>query len=56
MDDRSKEQTSEESVKNMLDEETTVVNLDLAIKKEEFKNNQKTRPELREKWKFTFKT
>jgi len=56
MDDSSKIRTSEEITKKMLDEEKTIVNLDLAIKKEEFKNNSKTKPEFRERWKFTYKT
>ena len=48
MGDISKMRTPEQRLKKMLNEERTIINLQLAIKKEQFQTFQKTRPEFRE--------
>jgi len=40
MSDKSKIRTPEEKVRKMLDEEKTIVDLELAIKKEKFRKTQ----------------
>jgi len=45
---RSKIRTPEQRSKKMLNEEWTIMNLKLAIKKEEFKKNTKTKPRFHE--------
>ena len=47
---RSKIRTPEQRSKKMLNEEMVIMNLELAVKKEEFKKNAKTKPLLREKY------
>ncbi len=45
---RSKIRTPEQRSKKMINEEMTIMNLQMAIKKEEFKKNLKTKPVFRE--------
>ena len=45
---RSKIRTPEQRSKKMLNEERVIMNLELAVKKEEFKNNPKTKPRFHE--------
>ena len=47
---RSKIRTPEQRSKKMLNEESTIMNLELAVKKEEFKKNAKTEPLLHEEY------
>ena len=49
---RSKIRTPEQRTKKMLNEESTIMNLELAVKKEEFKMNAKTKPRFHERSKF----
>jgi hypothetical protein len=46
--DRVKIRTPEQRTKKMLNEERTVIDLQLAIKKEQFRNYLNTRPEFHE--------
>ena len=43
MSDKSKIRTSEQKLRKMLKEEKTIIDLELAIKKEQFRNTQKTK-------------
>ena len=43
MPDKSKIRTSEQQLRKMLKEENTILNLELAIKKEQFRKTQKTK-------------
>ncbi len=45
---RSKIRTPEQRSKKMINEERTIMNLKLAVKKEEFKKNSKTKPRFHE--------
>ncbi len=47
---RSKIRTPEQRSKKMINEERTIMNLKLAVKKEEFKKNAKTEPLLHEEY------
>ena len=47
---RSKIRTPEQRSKKMLNEERTIMNLKLAVKKEEFKKNTKTKPRFHEEY------
>jgi hypothetical protein len=50
MEVRSKIRTPEQRTKKMLNEERTILNLHLAIKKEVFKNNLKIKPAFPESY------
>ncbi len=45
---RSKIRTPDQRSKKMINEERTIMNLKLAVKKEEFKKNSKTKPRFHE--------